>query len=278
MVFFGAGAFARRSTSSSAARSIVIDSTASALRSEAFVSPSVTYGPNLPSLTTTGLPVSGSSPSSRSGGAVAARRPRVLGCASSANASSRVTVKSCSSDSSERESVPRLTYGPYRPFCAVISSPAASLPRTRGSVSSRSASSSDTVSMAMVRNRLAVRLPACTYGPNRPALATTGSPVSASVPSSRSPDGTLNSSSAFAAVSSSGGRSSGRLARSPPASSLSPPRCRYGPYRPTRTTTSSNSGIEFTPRASIWPRRSETIFFSPPAAAIPPSRPVSEPK
>ena len=61
---------------------------------------------------------------------------------------SRVTVNSCSSDSSDRESVPRLMYGPYRPFCAVIShsltepssSTTRSTPTTRGSVSSWAAS------------------------------------------------------------------------------------------------------------------------------------------
>jgi len=46
---FGAGAAARRSASSSMARCGVIDSIESPLRSDAFVSPSVTYGPNRPS-------------------------------------------------------------------------------------------------------------------------------------------------------------------------------------------------------------------------------------
>ena len=91
----------------------MISSTLSPLRSEAFVSPSVTYGPNRPSLITIGLPVAGSSPSSRSGGVAAAvRRPRCLGCAKISSASSRVTVKSCSSLVSDRESVPFLMYGP----------------------------------------------------------------------------------------------------------------------------------------------------------------------
>ena len=80
-------------------------------RSDALVSPSVTYGPNRPSLMTSGFSVSGSTPISRSGGA-AARRCRVFGAASSASASSSVTVKSFSSESSERKSSPRLTYGP----------------------------------------------------------------------------------------------------------------------------------------------------------------------
>ena len=55
-----------------------------ALAQGALVSPSVTYGPKRPSLTTIGLPETGSSPSSRSGGAAAARRPRSLGWAKSA--------------------------------------------------------------------------------------------------------------------------------------------------------------------------------------------------
>ena len=66
-VVFLAGPRARFSASSSTARSRVTDSTASPLRNVAFVSPSVTYGPNRPSLTTIGLPETGSLPSSRSG-------------------------------------------------------------------------------------------------------------------------------------------------------------------------------------------------------------------
>ena len=68
------GPRARRSASNSAARSSVIDTTSSPLRRLALVSPSVTYGPNRPSLITIGLPVAGSLPSSRSGG-VDARCP-----------------------------------------------------------------------------------------------------------------------------------------------------------------------------------------------------------
>ena len=116
-------------------------------------------------------------------------------------------------------------YGPYRPFCAVISSPSGPTPSTRGRVSSRSASSRVTVSIDIDANRLDVRArPGRTYGPYRPALTVTSSPVSGSVPSTRSPDGASNSSSTFSLVSSSGGRSSGTLARAP-----SSPRSRYGP-------------------------------------------------
>src|SRR5262249_57810570 len=61
-----AGPAARRSASSSTARCSVTDSTLSALRREALVSPSVTYGPNRPSLITIGRLLVGSSPSSRS--------------------------------------------------------------------------------------------------------------------------------------------------------------------------------------------------------------------
>src|SRR5215469_5164374 len=108
---FGAGPDARRSASSSMARCGVIDSTVSPLRSEAFASPSVTYGPNRPSRSTIGLPLAESGPSSRSGGAAAARaaRPRGFGCASSSFASSSVTVNIRSSDSSDRLSAPFFT-------------------------------------------------------------------------------------------------------------------------------------------------------------------------
>ncbi|MCW2850034.1 MAG: hypothetical protein JWR90_4008 [Marmoricola sp.] len=61
---FLAGPRARRSASSSAARARVIDSTESSLRSVALYSPSVTYSPKRPSLTTTGAPETGSLPSS----------------------------------------------------------------------------------------------------------------------------------------------------------------------------------------------------------------------
>ncbi len=76
--FFFAGPFARFSASSSKPRSGVIVSTSSSRRSVAFVSPSVTYGPKRPSLTMTGRSVTGSFPSSLSGG-LAAARPRCLG-------------------------------------------------------------------------------------------------------------------------------------------------------------------------------------------------------
>ena len=64
----------------------------------------------------------------------------------------------CSSLVSERESVPRFRYGPYRPFCAVISSPVfGSTPTTRGNDSSFSASSSVTVSRFIDRSSEPVR-------------------------------------------------------------------------------------------------------------------------
>src|SRR5213078_2083732 len=71
----------RRSASSSTARSSVSDSTASPPRRLALVSPSVTYGPNRPSLTTTERPDEGSWPSSRSGPRGAPRPRRVFGAA-----------------------------------------------------------------------------------------------------------------------------------------------------------------------------------------------------
>src|SRR6516164_4779590 len=103
-----AGPAARRSASSSIARWTVIESTSSPRRSEALVSPSVTYGPYRPSLITIGRLEDGSSPSSRSGGA-AARPPRVLGWSNRSLASASVTVKSCSSLSRERLSLPFFT-------------------------------------------------------------------------------------------------------------------------------------------------------------------------
>src|SRR5690606_26404257 len=111
VLFFAAGARSRRSARSSCARSMVLSSTVPPVRGEALVSPWVTYGPNRPSLTTTGFFEFGSSPSSRSGGAAAARpRPRCLGCANSSLACSIVTVSSSSSDPSDRESEPFFRY------------------------------------------------------------------------------------------------------------------------------------------------------------------------
>src|SRR5690606_11190281 len=83
VVFFAAflaGPLARFSASSSKPRSGVISSTLSPERRVALVSPSVTYGPKRPSLTTTGFSLTGSVPSSFSGG-LAAARPRCLGWA-----------------------------------------------------------------------------------------------------------------------------------------------------------------------------------------------------
>ena len=88
-------------------------STTSPLRRLALVSPSVTYGPNRPSLITIGFLVAASVPSSRSGGVAAAvRLPLRLGSLFMASASSRVTVNSCSSPASDRASVPFFRYGP----------------------------------------------------------------------------------------------------------------------------------------------------------------------
>ena len=106
----------------------------------------------------------------------------------------------------------------------VISTPSSPVPTTRGSVSKVTASSRVTVSRSMLLNRLAVRglsdffassgSASVTYGPKRPFLAVIISPVSGCLPSSRStPVGFASSSLAFSRVSSSGGRSSGMLAR-----------------------------------------------------------------
>ena len=105
---FLAGPLARFSASSSTARSRVTVSTASSLRSVALVVPSVTYGPNRPSLTTTGLPLTGSSPSSRSGGLAAAPAP-ALGLGVDGERLLEGDVEDLVLGSaSERESVPRL--------------------------------------------------------------------------------------------------------------------------------------------------------------------------
>ena len=79
VVRFLAGPWARFSASSSIARSAVTDSGVTSRGRVRLVSPSVTYGPNRPSLTWIGLPLVGSSPSSRSGGVAVRPRPR-LGC------------------------------------------------------------------------------------------------------------------------------------------------------------------------------------------------------
>src|SRR6266699_3346707 len=223
---FGAGPEARRAASNSAARCGVTDSGRSPLRSEAFVSPSVTYGPNRPSRSTIGCPLAGSSPSSRSGGAAAALAalPRCFGCANSSLAWSSVSVNNCSSDSSDRLSVPFLAKGPYRPFCTVTGSPSSS-PIVRGSVSSFSASSSVTLSGSMAFSSDAVRgladagasceSTSVTYGPNRPARAKIVRPLPGSVPRILSPLGRPNSSSANSGVSSSGAVPSGTFTRWP---------------------------------------------------------------
>ena len=64
--------------------------------------------------------------------------------------------------------------------------------------------------------------PRWTYGPNRPFFSVISAPVSGSVPSTRSSDGASSSSRAFSTVSSSGGRSSGRLARWSPSCDVRP--------------------------------------------------------
>ncbi len=76
----------------------------------AFVTPSVTYGPNRPSRTRIGLPLSGSASNSLS--ALVGRRAPYFGCANTSSAPGRSIVKICSSASSDRESVPFLMYGP----------------------------------------------------------------------------------------------------------------------------------------------------------------------
>ena len=96
------GPASRRSASSSAARSEVISSSRSPRRSDAFVSPSVTYTPKRPSLATIGRPLTGSFPSSRNGGFGAPRPRYCRGWASSASASSSEMVRSRSSVSIDR--------------------------------------------------------------------------------------------------------------------------------------------------------------------------------
>src|SRR5215207_4387882 len=90
--FLGAGPLARFSASSSAARSLVIVSMSSPRRNVALISPLVTYAPKRPSLMIMGRPEAGSMPRSLSGG-VAVARPRCLGWAYTACASSTVIEK-----------------------------------------------------------------------------------------------------------------------------------------------------------------------------------------
>src|SRR5664280_1807438 len=99
------GPAARRSARSSEARSTVSASTSSPRRNDALVVPSVTYGPNRPSLTTMVRPVAGSLPISRNG-PLAVRLPRDLGWANRASASSTPTVRIWSSVSRLRVSLP----------------------------------------------------------------------------------------------------------------------------------------------------------------------------
>src|SRR5262245_50257134 len=75
------GPLARLSAMSSRARSAVNAAGSSPRGTVALTSPSVTYGPKRPSLSTIGLPLTGSSPNSASGAAAArvAPRPRVRG-------------------------------------------------------------------------------------------------------------------------------------------------------------------------------------------------------
>ena len=100
-----------------------------ALAERGVVSPSVTYGPKRPSLTSIGRLLAGSWPSSRSGGA-APRAPAAPSAARRSIASSRADVNSCSPRRATGVRAP-LQVGAYRPFCAVIS-PSGS-PTMRGS-------------------------------------------------------------------------------------------------------------------------------------------------
>ena len=111
-VFFGAGPAARFSDSMSDATSIVIVSGVCPRRSDAFDSPSVTYGPEPTLLDDHRLL------GQRIDAEVAQRRAGRLTTTqlrlrpASASASSSVTVNSWSSLASERVSSPRLMYGP----------------------------------------------------------------------------------------------------------------------------------------------------------------------
>src|SRR5690606_8190942 len=75
VVRFLAGPWARFSASSSIARSGVIVSGVRSRGRVRLVSPSVTYGPNRPSLTWIGLPLFGSSPTGRDHAWAACRSP-----------------------------------------------------------------------------------------------------------------------------------------------------------------------------------------------------------
>ena len=110
---FGAGPFARRSASSSAARSIVSVSTVVAA-AQARVRLAVGHvGAEAAVLEHDRLAADRDRGRARAAAASPAPRPRrCFGWARSASASSSVIVNSCSSLSSERDSAPFFTYGP----------------------------------------------------------------------------------------------------------------------------------------------------------------------
>ena len=96
-------------------------------------------------------------PSSRSGGA-AVRPRRCLGCANSAWASGRVTVRIWSSLARLRVSVPIFRYGPNLPLWATTSSPlSGSVPTVRGMRSSSRAWAKVRVAGSMVEKSDEVR-------------------------------------------------------------------------------------------------------------------------
>src|SRR3954468_22627053 len=145
---FGAGPASRRAASSSCACSQVSCSGFIDFGIDAFVVPSVTYGPYRPARSFSVWP---SLVSSRSVFFCApCRRRDCFGARINASASSNEISNTCSSDSSERNSSPCFTYGPNRPKLVTIGSLSSGwTPTTRGNDRSFSASSSVTVVSVM---------------------------------------------------------------------------------------------------------------------------------
>ena len=102
------------------------------------------------------LPLTGSASNSLS--ELDGRRAPYFGWAKISRTAGISISKICSSESSERLSVPFFRYGPYRPFCAVMSTPVSgSWPTTRGRSSSLRAVARSTVAGSIVLKRDAVR-------------------------------------------------------------------------------------------------------------------------
>ena len=230
--------------SSDAARSGVTFSGVSPARvdSVALVSPSVTYGPKRPSFTTIGLPLTGSGPSSRSGG-LGHRPPAPLGLGEDRQRLVEADSEQLVLRRERPAVVPLLEIRPEPPvlrgdLLAVggvdaddpRATTAARAPRRGSPVSGSIVLNSEARRRLLLRPLLLLAQPAR----RRRTVRCARSPPSRSPGRSRghaAPAARRAAPPPSRGVSSSGARSSGSDARSSP-------RWRYGPYRPTRTTMS----------------------------------------